>query len=115
MLLKYQQKVKFRKKRLKSPPENASSSTLVIVNKKQKNKGCKNLHPAERCVLINCTNKDCPKKHQKLCRYQESCKFQKDYNCEYLHKAMVHCDNENENNRSKDQAEQLKQVTEQLF
>ena len=28
---------------------------------------------------------------------------------------MVHCDNENDNNISKDQAKQLKQVTEQLI
>ena len=78
---------------------------------KYKDKGCKNLHPAERCVLPTCTKRDCPKRHQKLCRYKESCKFQKDLSCEYLHKRMVHCDNENEKNISTDQAKQLKQVT----
>ena len=82
---------------------------------KYKDKGCKNLHPAVRRVLPTCTNRDCPKRHQKLCQYKESCKFQKDLSCEYLHKAMVHCDNENDNNISKDQAKQLKQVTEQLI
>ena len=78
-------------------------------------KGCKNLHPAERCVLPTRTNRDCPKRHQKLCQYKENCKFQKDLSCEYLNKAMIHCDNENETNISKDQAKQLKRVTEQLF
>ena len=39
---------------------------------KYKDKGCKNLHPAKRCVLPTCTNRDCPKRHQKLGRYKES-------------------------------------------
>ena len=82
---------------------------------KYKDKGCKKFHPTERCVLPTCTNRDCPKRHQKLGQYKESCKFQKDLSCEYLHKAMVHCDNENENNISKYQAKQVKRVTEQLI
>ena len=80
---------------------------------KYKDKGCKILQPTERHVLPTCTNRDCPKRHQKLCRYKESCKFQKDLSCEYIHKAMVHCDNEN--NISTVQAKQLKQVTEKLI
>ena len=53
---------------------------------KYKDKGCKNIHPEETCVLQKCTNKDCPRRHQKVCRYKESCIFHKTQSCEYAHK-----------------------------
>ena len=33
---------------------------------KYKDKGCKNIHPEETCVLQKVTNKDCPKRHTKI-------------------------------------------------
>ena len=51
---------------------------------KYKDRGCKNYHPEEKCVVINCADRECPKRHQKYCRYKTRCQFQSNQRCELL-------------------------------
>ena len=36
-------------------------------------KGCKHVHPEEKCALSKCTDNGCPKIHQKYCIFKASC------------------------------------------
>ena len=49
-------------------------------------KGCKYLHPEESCIFENCNYKDCPKRHQKDCKFfksKKSCRHGSD--CHFKH------------------------------
>ena len=60
---------------------------------KKRDKGCKHIHPEERCVLSKCANKYCLKRHQRPCRYKSNCNFLKTQTFEYIHKENTRFDN----------------------
>ena len=65
---------------------------------KHKDKGCKHVHPEEKCALPRCTDIGCPKRHQKYCIHKGSCKFLYNQSCEFLHKKNNHVQGDNTNN-----------------
>ena len=40
----------------------------------RKKNGCRYLHPAESCQVLKCRDKECPLRHQKICKHGDQCR-----------------------------------------
>ena len=49
----------------------------------RKENGCKLYHPEKCCQLLNCFDRECPRRHPRTCRFGETCLFQS--GCAYKH------------------------------
>ena len=72
------------------PVSSRKCSYFNIGYCKYRDKGCKHVHPEEKCALSKCTDNGCPKRHQQYCRLKASCKFNNNQSCEFLHKDKNH-------------------------
>lgn len=76
---------------------------------KYHDKGCNYMHPTQICDSQKCTNKYCPMRHPRECKYRDNCKFIKQERCAFKHKVK-----NTRENTSVDNEKSLKRLQEIL-